>query len=89
MLFFQLLIFVQMISEKFPERSIQLLLDHLFSATFERPNGDNLPVAFYNFALLYCWITGRGRNVKVPKAKYAINEDKLKKDIDSIFKSKE
>jgi wyosine [tRNA(Phe)-imidazoG37] synthetase (radical SAM superfamily) len=66
-----------------------LLLDHLFSATFERGTENNLPVAFYNFALLYCWITGRARNVKVPKVKYAIDEEKLKKDVSSIFKSED
>ena len=60
--------FVQMISEKSPERSITILLDHLFSATFERSDATkNLPVAFYNFALFYAWITGKGKNVKLPK----------------------
>ena len=59
--------FVQMISEKFPEKSIQLLLDHLYSVTFERGKLKNIPVGFYNFALLYCWITGRSKNVKVKR----------------------
>jgi hypothetical protein len=59
--------FVQMISEKFPEKSIQLLLDHLYSVTFERGKLKNIPVCFYNFALIYCWITGRSKNVKVKR----------------------
>jgi hypothetical protein len=58
--------FVQMISERFPENSIQILLDHLYSVTFERGK-DNIPACFYNFALLFCWITGRSRNVKVKR----------------------
>jgi hypothetical protein len=83
--------FVQMISEKFPEKSIQLLLDHLYSATFERGAKRNLPICFYNFTLLYCWITGRARNVKVKKIQDAINVDSLDGGVFSFlsFKSEE
>ena len=77
--------FVQMISEKFTEKSIQLLLDHLYSATFERGKLNNIPVPFYNFALLYCWITGRSRSVKVKRIQDAIDLDLLEDGGFSFF----
>jgi hypothetical protein len=45
--------------------SVQTLLDHLYTATYERDETESISPAFINFAVLYCWITGKTHDVLV------------------------
>lgn len=66
-----------MMSEKYNSSSIQIFIDHLYSATYEKGK-QNISEIFLNFACLYAWFTGRSSGVLVKRKEDAclLNENK-------------
>jgi hypothetical protein len=56
---------VEMMASQKTSVSVQTLLDHLYTVTYERDEKESVSPAFLNFAVLYCWITGSTHDVVV------------------------